>query len=91
MGTEQNISSQPLSNRSGTNLISSPLHARKEQNHSRDTQQASKVINLPEDFACGLSGGVDARRRVVEEQSQEEANAVPHADDDADVTPVGVI
>lgn len=72
-------------------LVASPLKSRKEQNHAANAEQAADVIDLFQDLASWLAKGVDTRWWKVKEQCHQEANAIPCADNGADVSPVGIV
>lgn len=91
LGTMISQGHRSLSSQSQTYLIPAPLHSSHEQHHTRDTEQSTEKVNLANDFHLRLAGGVDSRRWVIEKECEEKPDAVPNANDDADIAPVGVV
>ena len=73
-----------------TNLIASPFQATEEQDHAHNAQKAADEINLGDDLFSTETARVGARRGEVKEERAEEANCVPHAHEDAAISPATV-
>lgn len=60
-----------------TNLITAPLHASHEQNHTNDTEESSNEVDLRKDFSSAQTKRVYSGRRKVKEKGHEESNRDP--------------
>jgi hypothetical protein len=56
-------------------------------NHAGDTKEATNKVDLTKNLSLCLALGIDTRWRMIEEDRQEEADAVPDAHNDTDVSP----
>ena len=56
-----------------------------------ESENTDNKVDLAEDLSFCLAFRVDPRRRMIEEDREEEANAIENADDDANISPARVI
>lgn len=82
---------QQTSNSTDGRECLTPLHASHEDDHAGDTKEASDEVDLSENLGLSLAFRIHSRRRMVEEDRQEEADAIPNTDDDTDISPRRVV
>ena len=70
-----------------TDLVTTPLQARQEDNHAGDGEEASDEVNLANELLLRQSLRVDAWWREVENRGHDQADKSPHGTQEADVAP----
>ena len=58
-------------------LVATPLHAHHEQDHTSNRQETADVVDLRENLSAAHTHAVDAGRRVVEHEGQDETDESP--------------
>lgn len=69
----------------GTYLVTAPLNASKEKDDTRNRQEASDVVNAPQNLLPGISLEIRAWRRAVEDDGEDKTDKGPDTTEETDV------
>ena len=72
-------------------LIATPLHTHHEEQHARDAQESTHIVNLLNDFTASQALRVDSWRGKVENGCEHQANECPNSANKATVAPSRVV
>ena len=68
-------------------LIATPLHTHHEEQHARDAQEPTHIVDLLNDFTASQALRIDSWRGEIEDSCEHQANECPNSAKKATVAP----